>query len=82
MQALGSTLTEDRHAHQMVSCQKDGTNGLHAVLSGPSNGHGKNFGSMMNAVNKRALRTLGLKGDSTHYPRHKYEKGEGFPLTA
>ena len=44
--------------------------------------HGKNFGTKFYAVDKRAQKLFGLslKGHPTdRYPRHKYEKGEGYP---
>lgn len=41
-------------------------------------GHGKNFGTKLHAVENRARRLFGLhSGDD--YPRHKYERGEGYP---
>ena len=44
--------------------------------------HGKNFGTKYYAVEKRAQKLFGLsltgyRGEK--YPRHRYEKGEGFP---
>ena len=45
----------------------------------PSGGHGKCFGTMMRAVNARALDLLGLDGDPRPYPFHDYSRGEGYP---
>ncbi len=78
-QDSGSTLTKDSHAYQMVKCQEHGSEGFKVATSGPSNGHGKNFGTMIHAVNKRAFDVLGVKGDPRPYPRHNHKHGEGLP---
>ena len=44
--------------------------------------HGKNFGTRYYAVEKRAQKLFGLSltgYPDEKYPRHRYEKGEGFP---
>ena len=44
--------------------------------------HGKNFGTKFYAVEKRAQKLFGLSLTSHYnerFPRHKYEKGEGYP---
>lgn len=44
--------------------------------------HGKNFGTMFSAVEKRAQKIFGLSLTNHYnetYPRHRYEKGEGYP---
>ena len=44
--------------------------------------HGKNFGTKWYAVQRRAQRLFGLSlkvYPGEVYPRHKYEKGEGYP---
>ena len=40
-------------------------------------GHGKNFGTMLQAVNRRALVLLGLLGDPEPYPCHDYALDDG-----
>ena len=73
-----SALTKDSHAYQDVKCVEHGRDGF-AQLNSPSDGHGKSFGTMMHAVNARALDLIGLKGDPELYPVHDYSRGEGFP---
>lgn len=44
--------------------------------------HGKNFGTKYYAVEKRAQKLFGLSligSPDERYPRHRYEKGEGYP---
>lgn len=62
----------------MVKCVEHGREGFIRPMS-PSGCHGKCFGTMMRAVNARALDLIGLKGDSGPYPFHDYNRGEGFP---
>ena len=62
----------------MVKCYEHGKDGF-AQPNSPSRGHGKCFGTMMYAVNARALDLIGLKGDPKSYPFHNYKKGEGLP---
>ena len=38
--------------------------------------HGKNFGTMMFAVDRRAGELFGLNGHSNQYPRHDYARNE------
>ena len=77
-QKLNSALIKDSHAYQMVKCIEHGRDG-YAQPNSPSDGHGKSFGTMMHAVNARALDLIGLKGDPETYPVHDYSRGHGFP---
>ena len=77
-QTVDSALTKDSHAYQDVKCPEHGRDGF-AQPTSPSGGHGKNFGTMMRAVNARALDLIGLKGDDRPYPFHDYSRGEGLP---
>lgn len=62
-------LNRDSHAHQMVRALDDGPKGWQV---GKADGHGKNFGTMMLAVRRRARVLLGLEGDPKSYPCHDY----------
>ena len=69
-------LTEDEHSHA------DAVVRVHEREMLECAGHGKNFGTRLHAVEKRAQKLFGIsvKGHpNDDYPRHKYEKGEGFP---
>lgn len=59
----------DSHAYERVRALELGPTGWSV---GRADGHGRNFGTMIHAVNKRAWDLLGLKGDSTLYLRHDY----------
>ena len=66
--------------HEMCHADADTQVLEHELLKCVS--HGKNFGTRYYAVEARAKRLFGflLVGDGAEtYPRHKYEKGEGFP---
>ena len=67
----------DSHAYQMVKCPEYGKDGF-AQPNSPSGGHGKCFGTMMHAVNARALDSIGLKGDPKPYPLLNFSPREGF----
>lgn len=63
-----------------MKCLEHGKEGYRRTEeSSPSGGHGKCFGTMMNAIKARAFYVLGLKGDPKLYPYHDYNNGEGFP---
>ena len=72
-------LTKDSHAYYYVACPKEGKGGFEVVIQEPNKGHGKSFGTMMNAVNERASTVLGLEGDPQPYPYYHYNNGEGIP---
>ena len=57
----------------MVRAREDGPKGWQV---GKADGHGKNFGTMILAVNRRARVLLGLKGDPNPYPCHEYALGD------
>ena len=59
----------DSHAYERVRALELGPTGW---SMGKADGHGRNFGTMIHAVNGRAWDLLGLKGDSKSYPRHDY----------
>ena len=73
------TLTKDRHAYLMVQSPSNGREGWLSSITGPTNGHDKGFGTMMLAVNYRAMSVLGLEGDQDQFPYYDYGKGEGLP---
>ena len=73
------TLTIDRHAYLMVQSPENGREGWANSVAGPTKGHGKDFGTMLLAVNYRAMSVLGLEGDQAKYPCYDYSKGEGLP---
>ena len=73
-----SALTKESHAYLKVKCIEHGPDGYRQPNS-PSGGHGKSFGTMMHAVNARALYVIGLKGDPETYPIHEFSRDEVFP---
>ena len=70
-------LTHDSHAYIGTRIRHDGRQEVAADASS----HDKNFGTMLHAVNRRAMKLLGLEGDPTEYPRHIYSH-DGDPSTA
>lgn len=68
-------LTKDEHSHANAVVR------VHEREMLDCASHGKNFGTKLHAVEKRAQKLFGisLMGLGDVYPRHKYEKGEGFP---
>ena len=77
-QKVDSALTKDSHAYLDVKCQRHGRDGF-AQPQDRTQGHHKSFGTMMRAVNARALNVIGLKGDPKSYPFYDYDRGEGLP---
>ena len=59
-------LTRDSHAYVGTRIRHDGRQEVAANASS----HDKNFGTMLHAVNRRAMKLLGLEGDPNEYPRH------------
>lgn len=62
-------MNHDSHAYLEVRAPEFGPTGFRV---GIPDGHGKNFGTMIHAVNRRAWELLGFKGDPVVYPRHEY----------
>ncbi len=63
------SLNQDSHAYLKVRALDSGPKGWKV---GRPDGHGKNFGTMIYAVNRRAKDLLGFEGDSMLYLRHDY----------
>lgn len=59
-------LTRDSHAYVGTRIRHDGRREV--AVNAAS--HDENFGTMLHAVNRRAMKLLGLEGDPTEYPRH------------
>lgn len=62
-------MTHDSHAYLQVRALRHGAAGWEG---GKPGGHGKNFGTMIHAVNRRAWDLFGFKGDPMPYLRHHY----------
>ena len=63
-----ATLTEVSHAYRRVHCPNREEGGYRGLKSGPNGGHDEFFGTMLLAVNARALKVICLEGDLEFYP--------------
>lgn len=59
-------LTRESHAYVGTRIRHDGRREVAVNASS----HDENFGTMLHAVNRRAMKLLGLEGDPNEYPRH------------